>query len=196
MLYSLDLAGLPAGAGEAVLPLALAKQHLNVDYVDDDDLIEALRDAAVVAVEDFTGLRLTPRTGSGNRLVLRGEKLPGGTALLRLFARPVTDIVSVTYLDAENQAQSIDVADLRIVDGDGIAPVPGTEWPTDCAGELVVTFEAGLSTGTIPPALPQAARMMLATLWQFRESVTMAGAVAEIPHGFQMLCRPYRRPRI
>ena len=195
MLYSLDLTGLPAGAGEAVLPLAQAKQHLHVLHDDDDDLITALRDAAVVAVEEYTALRLTPRADD-DALVLRGEALPLGNAPLRLFARPVTNIVSVAYRDAENGAKSVDVATLRIVDGDSIAPVPGQLWPTDCEGALVVTFEAGLAAGKIPAALGVAASMLVATWFTMRESVTTEGATIELPHGFKMLCGPYRRVRV
>lgn len=193
MIQSLDLAGLPAGAGEIVLPLAAAKAHLQVLHADDNDLIAALRDAAVVAVEDHTGLRLTPRTA----LVLRGEAFPAAGAPLRMFARPVQLATSLVYRDAANVERTMAGA-VRVVDGDGLLPVPGSSWPSDCAGALAVTFNAGLANAAqIPAPLVTAAKLLLGTLFMQRESVVLSGAtIAELPHGFTMLCAPYRRVRV
>lgn len=193
MLFTLDIAALPDGYGEAVLPIADAKAHLRVLEDDEDDLIEALRDAAVLMVESYTGLILQPREGD-DALVWRAECLPGGTVPRLIGARPIRDIVSVTYLDADGSEQSIDVAGLRVVDQGSIAPVPGTMWPSGVAGGVTVTFSAGLDTP--PPQLVSAAKMFLATLYMERESVVTGGTSGELTPGFLMLCRPFRRVRV
>lgn len=190
MIFTLDIAALPDGYGDAVLPIEEAKAHLHVLEDDEDDLIAALRDAAVEMVEQYCGVILNPRVGE-DAMVWRAECLPAGTAPVSLGRGPVTKIVSATYLDAGGETQSIDVAALRIVDQRSIVPVPGARWPVAPAGGVVVTFEAGLAAA--PAALVAAARMFLATLFLHRETVATQGAVAEVPQGFAMLCRPYRR---
>jgi uncharacterized phiE125 gp8 family phage protein len=190
MRFTLDIAALPAGYGEAVLPLADAKAHLHVLEDDDDDLIEALRDAAVEMVEQYTGVILNPRVGD-DALTWRAECLRAGRGVVSLGVGPVTGIVSATWLDAAGDEQEVDVSLLRIVDQRGIAPRPGSSWPTGVAGGAVIRFEAGLEAAPAP--LVTAAKMFLATLYRHRETVVTTGVVEEVPHGFAMLCRPYRR---
>lgn len=193
MVFTLDIAALPDGYADAVLPLAAAKAHLHVLEDDDDDLIEALRDAAVEMVEKYTGVILNPRTGD-DALTWRAECLPAGQADragVSLGVGPVTGILSAAWLDSAGDEQSIDVATLRIVDQRTIAPLPGSTWPRGVAGGVVIRFEAGLAS--TPAPLVTAAKMFLATLYRHRETIVTAGLVEEVPHGFAMLCRPYRR---
>jgi uncharacterized phiE125 gp8 family phage protein len=193
MIFTLDIAAMPAGYGEAILPVALAKAHLRVLEDDDDDLIEALRDAAIEMVEQYTGLVLGPRTGDG-ALVWRAECLPVNGPVL-LARRPIRSIVSITHLDAVGDEQAIDVDTVRIVDQDRIVP-KWKQWPSGVSGEVVVTFEAGLDQEAAPASLLAAARMFLATLYAQRETVVTGTIVGELPHGFKMLCAPYRRLRV
>lgn len=193
MIFTLDIAALPEGYGDAVLPLSAAKAHLHVLEDDDDDLIEALRDAAVEMVEKYTGVILNPRAGD-DALVWRAECLPPERASVALGVGPVIDVVSAAWLDSAGGEQEIDVATLRIVDQRSIAPRPGSAWPVGVAGGVVIRFEAGMAVAPAP--LVTAAKMFLATLYMHRETIVTAGLVAEVPHGFAMLCRPYRRIRV
>ncbi len=194
MIFTLDIAALPEGYGEALLPLAAAKAHLGVLEDDDDDLIEALRDAAIVMVENYTGLILGPRTGA-DALVWRAEGLPAPGCSLALGVRPVTAIDSVAYLDSDGAEAAVDVETLRIVGDDGCVPVTGSRWPY-ASGGVVVTFSAGLADGAAPAPLIAAARMFLATLYMQRETVVVGTISGEVPQGFKMLCQPYRRLRV
>lgn len=195
MIFTLDIAAMPAGYGEALLPLAAAKAHLRVLHDDEDDLIDALRDAAVTMVEQFTGLVLAPRTGA-DAMVWRAEALPVTTAPIRLGVRPIRSIVSMSYLDSAGDEQAVDVADLRIVDGDSIMPKPGARWPVGVAGGVTVTFAVGLDGGKVPASLIHAAKMFVATLYDQRELAVSDGLEGEITAGFAMMCRPYRRYRV
>lgn len=191
MRFTLDLAALPAGYGQALLPLDDAKAHLHVLEDDQDDLIAALRDAAIDAVEQYTGLRLRARTGA-DALTWRGECLPtDDNVMVRLGARPVTTLSSIAWLDSSGASVTGDVATLRIADGDGVLPKPGESWPSDVAGGVTIVFACGLANA--PPSLILAAKMLLATFFMHRESVVTAGLTAELPLGFKMLCAPYRR---
>lgn len=188
MVFTLDIAALPEGYGEAIISLEAAKAHLHVLEDDDDDLIGALRDAAVEMVEKYTGVILNPRTGD-DALTWRAECLPAGG--VSLGVGPVTDILSAVWLDSAGDEQAIDVATLRIVDQRTITPMPTARWPNGIAGGIVIRFEAGLDSAPAP--LVTAAKMFLATLYRHRETIVTAGLVEEVPHGFAMLCRPYRR---
>lgn len=193
MLFALDPVAMPAGYGEAVLPLADAKAHCRVLDDDEDDLIAALRDAAVQMVEHYCGVRLTDIGGSPP-LVWRGETLPSGATPVEMGVRPITAIVSLAYADASGAAQTIAPAALRIVRGEAIAPAIGASWPADVGGSVVISFRAAMDAP--PPVLISAAKMFLATLFIQRESLSLTGAVSDVPHGFAMLCRPYRRQRV
>lgn len=193
MIFTLDIAALPAGYGEAVLPLDLAKAHLRVLHDDEDDLIAALRDAAIVMVEEYTGLVLNPRAGI-DAIVWRAEELPSGSGAALMGRRPITAIEEATYLDAAGAAQPIDVTTLRVVEQDRIAPKPGAAWPAGVGGGVVISFAAGVTVP--PPPLVLAANMFVATLYVNRETIVQEGVQGTVPAGVAALCRPYRRPRV
>lgn len=191
MRYTLDIAALPAGYGEALLPLDAAKQHIRVLHDDEDDLIEALRDAAVTMVEQYTGLVLGPRTGA-DALVWRAECLPA-LGPVSLGCRPVRSVVSVGYLDSAGDEQSADAETFRVVGQGSISPKVGASWPSGVSGGVVVTFAAGLDEGSIPAPLITAIKMFLATLYDNREGAVLEGVTGQISAGFASVCQPYRR---
>ncbi|WP_411340315.1 head-tail connector protein [Sphingopyxis sp. J-6] len=193
MIFTLDLSAMPEDYGDAVVSLEAAKAHLRVLEDDEDDLIAALRDAAVQMVENYTGLVLQPREGEA-AMVWRAEGLPIGAGPVSMGCRPVREVLSVTYLDFAGAEQTVDVGTLRIVDQGSIAAAPGANWPAGVAGGVVVTFAAGLDD--VPPALVTAVKMFLATLYAQRETIVLRGAAGEITAGFKMLCQPYRRLRV
>lgn len=190
MMFELAPFGLPDGYGESILSLDDAKAHLRVDGDDEDDLVAAFRDAAVDAVERYTGLILAPRTGE-NAMVWRAERLP---SRLRLGVRPVSAIRGLAYVDSEGAEQTGDPAILRMGSGDEVLLRAGHSWPPDMAGGIAIKFEAGLPAGKVPASLLQAVRMFTAHLYLNREAVAATGAVGgEIPLGFRALCSPYRQ---
>lgn len=177
-------------AGEDILPLADAKAHLRVLHDHEDDLIAALRDAAVNAVEQHTGKSLIARS-----YVWRGRF--GADVILG--TAPLVSVETVKYLDADG-AEQIAVADdiLRIgLDGE-LLPAIGTEWPVtaDADGVVEITFEAGYIADACPPSLIMAAKLMIGTLYANRESVIVGVSFGQLPMGFQHLCQPYRSMRV
>lgn len=190
MMFELAPFGLPDGYAESILSLADVKQHLRVDGDDEDDLIGAFRDAAVDAVEKYTGLILGPRTGA-HALVWRAERL---CPPVRLGVRPVTSLVAFRYLDRAGDQQPGDVATLRIGTGSEVVLKGGASWPSDLAAGVEIEFEAGLPAGKVPASLVQAARMFTAHLYLNREAVAATGNVGgELPLGFRSLCSAYRQ---
>lgn len=189
MIFELAITPAPAGYGEALLPLAAAKAHLEVLADDDDDLIEALRDAAIDMIEQLTGLILGPRTG----LIWRAQ---GFGARVRLGRRPVTAITAISYKDTGGDSFSIDPATARIGQHGEILPAIGACWPADVGGDVQITFNAGLAAGAAPTGLIHAAKMFLAHLYTNREAVVTGTITDEIPLGVQAVCALHRLPLI
>lgn len=189
MRFELAPFALPAGYGDAIVPLADVKRHLAIELAETefDELLPVLRDAAVDMVERYCNLILGERTG----MVWTSEKLPRP---LRLGVSPVTSLTSATYLDANGDEQEIDVATLRIGIRGEVLVLPGEMWPSDVKAALTITFDAGHSATTRPPALIHAVKLFAAHLFANREAVATGAIATEIPLGFQRLCSAYRMP--
>jgi uncharacterized phiE125 gp8 family phage protein len=176
--------------GETILPLAIAKAHLRVWEDDEDDLIVALRDAAIDAVQQFTGKSLSavPHEWRGRF-----------DDAVRLGVGPVTEIASASYIDANGTSQTLSPQnDIRIGLDNEIEPAVGAVWPSTAEGGAPVTilFTAGYSADNRPPALLAAVKLLLGNLFLNREAVVTGTIATDLPFGFVTLCSPYRQIRI
>lgn len=189
MQFELAPFALPADYGESIVPLDAMKDHLGVLHADEDDLISALRDAAVDMVERYCGLYLAPRAG----VVWRGEELPSP---LGLGVWPVTAITAISWLDEAGATVTGTPADWRIVRRDTIALKPGKALPTNFGGGARITFTAGFTEAERPAALVSAVKLFGAHLYKHREAVITGTISGEIPFGFRQLCGLYRVPVI
>ena len=193
MRFELGHVPMPEGYGEGILPIDACKAHLRVTHDSENELIQALRDAAIEFVERYCGVRLGPVTG----LTWRAESLPRCTSdSISLAVRPVTAITSIAWQDGDGTDVIGDVADYRVGASGELRPVIGGSWPSGVGGEVVVTFDAGFAEGEAPPSLLQAVRLMLGHLYMNREAATAGGAVGEVPLGVTSLCMPFRRVMI
>lgn len=176
--------------GEEILPLDAAKAHLRVTHGHEDELIGALRDAAIDAVEQYTG----------KSMLARPHKWRGrfGTRLI-LGLGPLVAVQAVKYLDTAGAEQTPVVAETLRPGLDGeLLPIVGTSWPATADGDGVVEIEftAGYAATKCPPSLIMAAKLMLGTLYANREAVIVGVTAGELPLGFKQLCRPYRTVRV
>ena len=189
MLFELKPGLVPEGYGESILSLAAAKAHCRVLTTDDDDLIEALRDAAVDAVEQMTMKYLAPRTG----LIWVGA---GFGADMVLGKGPDADITAIEYDDTAGVVQTLDAGAWRIGVHGRILPAVGTSWPSDCGGEVRITFDAGFAAGAVPGALVAAVRMLTVHFYDNREAVITGSIAVDVPFGVQQLVNLHRMPVI
>ena len=176
MRFELTPATMPEGYGDAVLPLAQAKAHLRVLHDEEDDLIAAMRDAAVQMIELYCGVYMRPVTG----LVWRGEAYLGRA---RIGVGPVRAISAVSVGGA---AQVVE--DYPVLAGDVTA---AKGWPS---GMVEIIFSAGYDVP--PPLLVAAARMMLGHLYAHREAVMVGVVSSEVPLGVRSLCNPFRSAKV
>lgn len=180
-----------------------AQQHLRLDVIGDEqthpdnDLVESLITAAREHAEHYTGTAIARQQ---YRLTL--DAFPSGD-YISLGTWPVTSIDSVTYTDADGQAQTMSQGDMQLVQHTKparLALAYGARWPVARAqpGAVVVTFTAGRTDGESPNdyPVPQAViRAMLLTighLYEHREAVTIKDAGAELPMGVLALLTQHR----
>lgn len=143
-------------AADWPVSLAEAKDHLNVDYDDKDELVAALIGAATLWAEAVTARRFVEQTVEWI--------LPHWPRVIRLPVAPVRasdGIVSIKYYDAADALQTLPASDY-VVRQDGetvcIVPLAGLVWPplstTPAAEPVVVRFVVGHPTDASPPGVP------------------------------------------
>lgn len=175
--------------GETILPLAAAKAHLRVEADDtaEDDVIAALRDAAIDFVEQYSNLRLNRVQGQAKFAGFSPELMSLGIGPAATFT-----VTGITYRPSAG-AELIQLpAGAWYVDAHSVV-YPAINWPTP-ATEVTITFEAGYEVETCPPSLLAAAKLMLGHLYSNRESIVTGTIATELPLGVRALCDRYRIP--
>ncbi len=180
-------------AATSILTLAEVKTHLRVDHSNEDTHITRLRDAAVVWCQEFTRRQFINATKT---LVMDG--FPA------VIYPPVSSLVSVTtvsYEAPDNTTTTLSSSgyDVDITREPGrIVTAFGESWPATRAeiNAVTVTYVAGYgaSTDDTPDAIKTAVLMLIAHLYENRESVILAVRIEpfEVPMGVKMLLGPYR----
>lgn len=192
-------------AAPATTPLTRAqvKAHLRVDFIDDDDLIDALIQAAVSHLDGWTGIL-------GRCLVEQTwrQDFDAFTPCMRLPLYPVTSVVSVKYDDTNGVEQTVAASnyDLLIDDlGAYIRFVETYSFPTlqdDQPAAVRITYRAG-EPGTddspaeyaVPAAITQGMLLAIGHWYANRENVVVGTIAAPLPMACEALWAPYRRIR-
>jgi uncharacterized phiE125 gp8 family phage protein len=167
-------------APDEPLTLAQAKSHLRVDFVDDDDLIEAEIAAARQQIEGFLKQSLILQTWR-YRIDFcwpREIRLPVGP--LR-----TTTGLSIQYVDADGATQTLATTEYQVSLGQTgiIRPAWSKSWPTlrPVMDAVTVEFKAGETRiEYIKPVFLAALKLQLGDLYANRESVVIGGTVGEI----------------
>lgn len=189
MILALSSTARPQAYGGALISLQAAQLHLRVDPgTEEDDLIEALRDAAVQVVEDHCHIRLLFQAG----LVARFPRFGDG---MRVGIGPVSTVLvtGISYIGADGVAVDLAEGDWTVgVDG-VLYPAPGKSWP--CGGPVTVIFGAGYAAGECPAPLIAAAKIVLGYLFDMR-SLPAEDQGAPLPVAVGLLCSSYVQPVI
>lgn len=171
--------------GEAILPLVDAKLHLKVDTTADDDLIGALRDAAIDHVERVSGIALASAD-----FQLTRSSFPS-TGPIELPIGPVTDLGTITYYNSDGDSTTFSAA--RLIEG-SVYPNVSATWPI-AYDYVAIEFTAGLSDPALAPGLLAAVRLVLGHLYENRQEATEK-ALTALPLGVRALIHPYSEIRI
>ena len=182
------------------LTLTQAKLHLRVEHSVDDDLITDAIVSARKKAEHLTGRSLATQTWERVLDAFPAAEIELGVPAANTDDR-VLSIVSVTYIDANGDSQTMASSDYSL-DGDTLPGwlLPSEDlavWPTtlDTANAVRVRFTVGYS----PVAdkgramLRSWMRLEIGNLYKFREGVVAGVSVSELPNRFQDgLLDPYK----
>ena len=161
-----------------------ARLHLRVDHTTEDDAILAWIVTAVDQAELLTGRAIAPQT---IKLSLDSffEHARDGTIYL---PRPIVQSVSsVKYVDSNGTLQTLAAnTDYLVAIADEIAPrvLPAyaKAWPEARAvpESVQITYVAGYANaGAVPQAIRSWVKLMLATLYENRGTITVGRIVTE-----------------
>jgi len=187
----------------ASYPISLveAKEHLRVgaSTTDRDNYINGCIAAATDYVEQFLGRRLIDQTWE-----LYLDAFPTtGDMQIKIPFPPLISVLQVAYDDPSGFEQIIATGNYYV---DNVSE-PGwvvlqtvTTWPTpiDAINSVRVRFRAGyLSTGSpqvaaVPPAIKQAILLLIAEMFEHRETSVVGAIVSAMPWSAEQLLRQYR----
>jgi uncharacterized phiE125 gp8 family phage protein len=169
--------------GSEPITLADAKIWGRFDTSDDDTRITGALTAARAYVESFTGTYLIAQT-----VTIKCDKFSDAVNSIPLA--PVASISSITYVDTSGNSQTLST-DIYEVRTDGLETALalkfGQVWPsTQDGSRITIVAGCGYATGTIPPPVLQAIRLLtIAEVDGARDGATSAAV--------DMLLANYRR---
>jgi len=159
-----------------MVTLALAKQHLEYEASDRDDLINQYIAAAASWIENYTGKALTVGAVT--------DELEAFGAYIVPSRGPFISLTSIAYTDTDDASAT--VTGSKVVSGRIYAPTTG--WPVIAENTPVtVTYQAGYAT--VPADLVSAQLLLIGEYFANREAGSAAPSVAA---AVENLCRPYR----
>lgn len=172
------------------LSVAEALVHLRLDDDESIDYVDGLITAARVHAEDRTERTIMPSTW-----VLKLDAFPvcyGG--LIELLRPPVTEVTSVTYIDAAGTTQTLDPS-TYVVDtaSEPARLVPVAAWPSAASrpGAVTVTYKAGYANAAaVPMPLKQWMLLAVGDLYELRQRSSDKPALPQ--HFADSLLGPYR----
>lgn len=184
--------------------LAEAKAHVREDGDGEDALIAGYIAAAADHVQTTYGRALMPATWEYSPSC----GFPQAGRPLRLPLPPLIELVSVEYRDADGSAASIDLADIRVIQGgdwpSSLVLDDGSDWPaTDGSDDAVtVTFRAGYESAVespplaansaIPASIHTALLLIIGHFYAQRENSDGQGKASPIPMGAEAMLTSYR----
>lgn len=175
-----------------------AKAHLNVDFNDDDELIDIYRKAATEEAERFTGQALIDQTWD---MIL--DAFPVGA--ISIPKPPLIELVGLFYRDSAGVEQEFAGAGYILDQGSDrekarLTLAYGGTWPTPqaVANAVRLRFRTGYVdedvspvSGAVPYAIKAAILLGIGELYANRETVVIGQTVAMIPTAERLL-RYYR----
>lgn len=170
--------------------LAEAKQHLRVDFADDDALITSLIAAATLHAQAMVQRRFVRQEVEW---VIDGWRQ---RILLPIAPVAIDGVVSIRYADWASQALQEMPADMYVVQpyGSSVSIIPSysTFWPPVFAvapEPVVIRFVVGDDVKDVAPNVSAAIKLIVGHLYENRQSVIAGSAVqvVELPQGAEAL---------
>ncbi len=189
----------------SVIPLSIAKQHCRIDHSDEDVILQLFLDAAIEYLEEHTTL-----VGGPTLFEERHDSWDCMTARTYLSRKPIRDVVSISYLDEDDNLVAIADADWNwevSPDGAFVYFGDGYSFPelSVNAGAVRIVYTAGFDlsdtgeSGTgdnpdlrRPMRFTQAALLLTGHWYANRETVNVGNIVNNLPFAFDALSHQLR----
>lgn len=166
-----------------VVSLALAKQNANIQYTEQDDLLEVLLHASIEDAEQYTGTIIQERTAT--------VQIKAFSEFVYLPNAPLTAIASVVYKNEEGNDVTLNSAEYETIrDGYGLH-FKQTEFPElekDNPYPITLTGTMGYTDATVPKAIQSAILLKFAHKELFREDAPRTAN----DRSFHAALRPYK----
>jgi len=184
-----------SGPASPLLMIAEAKDHLRVDFDEDDALIYAYIQAATDMVDAEWGE--LGRALVTQRWQLTMPAFPASGVII-LPIPPVQQVTGITYYDADNAHQTLAVDTYRLtVNGDDarLDKAAGAVWPAtyDRVDAVAVQYDAGYgdAASDVPEGIRLAVRLMVGHWYENRAAVTER-SMSALPLGIRAILNKYR----
>lgn len=165
------------GAPAPLVTLAEAKAHLEYADTDRDGYINSLIAAATEMLDGPEGMIGKAVGEQVWTYALR--YVP--TDIIDIPIVPVKALQAVTYFDADNVSQTINVNQFRLVANEDFAylePVDGFTWPVLYDRGDAVTFTLQLGMAEVPAGIKHAALLLISNWFENREAV-LTGTISK-----------------
>lgn len=171
------------------ITLQQAKDHLNIDFNDDDALIEMIITAAREAVENYTGRILITSTRGHQRDCLDDViELP----------HTAQSVTSIEYIDADGATQTLAQTEYDLdVNRTPARITRGYDktYPSvrNTHNAVTITYVSGYGDNAqdVPAPLKSAMLLLIGHLYENREA-TAPISITEVPMATSYLIKPYR----
>ena len=177
-----------------VISVDEAKTNMKIDHIEDDGLIADLIDAATAYVEGWHG-------GYGFAMIQQTwtQAYDGFAAKMRLPIGRAIAITSVDYFDANNAAQTMDLAEIMLFHdalGSYICLAVDASWPSTKTRPDAITIEYtagfGDEAADVPASIKQSLKLIVAHWYDNRED-TSPDEMYKIPLGAHALLQTYNK---
>ena len=167
---------------DSIITVADIKEHLRVTHDLEDDLIGAIRVAAVNFIENYCNVRLGSFTAYGYLPRWVGSYIPVG---------PVTAISAVEYeTDNAGTLSTLDSSKWHVDTRSQPARISFSDYPAPYEHALMpirITMTVGHAYDNIPGTLMQAIRLMCAHLYENRQDEVIGTITSRVKLGIDAL---------
>ena len=178
------------GAPEPLVTLAEAKAHLEYADPDRDAYINSL---IAAATEMLDGPESMIGKAVGEQVWTYAVRY-APTGVVQLPIVPVKALQEVTYFDADNVSQTINVNQFRLIANEDFAyleTVEGFTWPALYDRGDALTFTLQLGMAEVPAGIKHAALLLISNWFENREAVADK-AMMPVPFAIDALINRWR----
>lgn len=168
---------------ESIFSIADAKAFMRILGDDDNDIIYSMINSAFTEANDRTNRNLVTATFELYLSCFKNE--------ITLPKNPIQEIVSVEYMDMDNNYVVLESANYYIYEKDGVDHLVFTSFTATPAHKKAVriTFKSGYVSTEFPEDLKSWIRVKVSTLYEYREEFIVGASISKTSHVDSVISR-------